>query len=258
MEIMPMKKTIVSDPVLKPSGDNALITIDTVEEGLSGTDKAEQDDNIPVVANIDEVVNHINQIVGENFFETALSVGNYVLEKFFNDDIKEALSRNPHKKHSYRDLQKHEGLKIHFTTLNQMVRIAIQERQLLEKFGEEKVKPLKYSQRVELLSFAEDVKIDMAQKCIDGQLTMVQMRSEIHKSQSVTSIISKYLSKDITSKKFKDLTDEENKTIQERINAYLKKEERTKNDLTIIKQKLEKLLKTKNQAKGKKQEETPV
>ena len=59
--------------------------------------KITPDDNMPtaVEINIDAEVNHINELIGNKLYETAIEVGNYVLKKFFKDDIEEVKSKIP-------------------------------------------------------------------------------------------------------------------------------------------------------------------
>ena len=96
--------------------------------------------------------------------------------------------------------------------------ITIQERFLVGKLTEEKVKLLSYSQRVELLPRNQDTKLTLAQKCIEENLTIKQMRAAISKNKTkpvsdkqkfidpfIHDVIAKYSANNITDKDFEKL-----------------------------------------------------
>ena len=129
---------------------------------------------------IDDAVNHINELVGNKLYETSIEVGNYVLKAFFNDDINEVKSRNPKKLLSFKKLCENPDLKVHPKHLNQMVQVAAQERLLIDKFGEEKVKGLGYSLKVELLKIQDDkIKTKTAKKWIAKPITILEAKKFI-------------------------------------------------------------------------------
>ncbi len=178
------------------------------------------DPNLPAVPPnddqlIDATVVEINRLVGDNLLKTATDVGSYILKHFYGDKIEEAMSKNPHKHNSYRKLQDRLDLKIHYKTLNQMVNITIQERFLVGELTEEKVKLLSYSQRVELLPRNQNTKLTLAQKCIEENLTIKQMRAAISKNKTkpvsgkkkfidpfIQDVIAKYSVNNIADKRF--------------------------------------------------------
>jgi hypothetical protein len=128
---------------------------------------------------INKHVVEINKLVVNDLIKTATKVGNYILEHFFNNDYLEAVSKNPHKPVSYRDLQKHKDLNIPFNMLNQMVRVAAQEKILLDTIFRN-IKLLSYSHRVELLQVDEsEKKIEFARRSIDGEFTVRKLRNVI-------------------------------------------------------------------------------
>jgi hypothetical protein len=200
---------------------------------------------------IEAAVIEINKLVGDNLLKTATAVGSYILEVFYKNDILEALSKNPKKHISYRKLQDRLDLKIHYKTLNQMVGITIQEQFLLDKFPEEKVKLLSYSQRVELLPRNDDDKLTLAEKCFEEQLTIKQIRSLISKSKIkpdtqnktianafIRDIIIKYSNKNILSEDLSKLSLGKIKTMQRNIETFEKEMEIALAQLANIKKQL--------------------
>jgi hypothetical protein len=217
------------------------------------------DPNLPAVAStddqlIDETVAKINELVGDNLLKTATDVGSYILKHFYGDNIEEAMSKNPHKHNSYRKLQDRLDLKIHYKTLNQMVNITIQERFLVGRLTEEKVKLLSYSQRVELLPRNQDTKLTLAQKCIEENLTIKQMRAAISKNKTkpvsgkkkfidpfIHDVIAKYSVNNITDKDFEKLPIGKIETMLKNIEDFEKDMETVIAQLDIIKKKLKPL-----------------
>ena len=131
-------------------------------------------------AQISKAVKEINDMVAKDVLSTAIKVGNHVIKTFFNNDIQEAMSKDPQKAVSYRDLQRNKELNISFNHLSLMVRIAAQEKLFPEKLEEKKLKLLSYSHRVELLQVDEEnKKIALAKKCVDDKLSVRDLRDEI-------------------------------------------------------------------------------
>lgn len=245
---------VASDPNVTPEA-----------EVIADVEHPNGDSNPPVVNPADEVpakdtekdslieaaVTKINELVGDNLLKTAMDVGNYILETFYNNDIQEALSKNPKKHNSYRKLQDSLDLKIHFKTLNQMVNITIQERFLLAKFSEDKLKLLSYSQRVELLPRNDDDKVTLAEKCFEEQLTIKQMRSAISKTKPKTdnrnitiasaiirNIITKYSKKNLSTEDFSKLPLGKLETMHTDIETFEKEMGLALAQLAIIKKQL--------------------
>jgi hypothetical protein len=78
-------------------------------------------------AEIDEAVAFINNKVAAHVLRGSLEVGEYVLAKFFNNDIHLAGSRNRYKPVSYRKLCDHPDLSVSRFTLMKMVKTAAQQ-----------------------------------------------------------------------------------------------------------------------------------
>lgn len=97
-------------------------------------------EHMPETRNVvDEAVEFINEKksllknqVAESSYKTFVEIGEYLLKTFFNNDIALASSKDEDKPETYRSLAKRDDLDVHYTTLNKMVRCAIQEKFLLE------------------------------------------------------------------------------------------------------------------------------
>jgi hypothetical protein len=120
-------------------------------------------------------------MIGSKLNSLAIEVGNYILKEIFNDDIEEARSKNPHKDKSYRKLQDHPDLKIHYSHLNQMVGVAIQERYFLKNLAKENFENhLTYSHRIELLKVKESKnKIDLVNECVENKYSVRELREKV-------------------------------------------------------------------------------
>jgi hypothetical protein len=195
----------------------------------------------------------------------SLAVGEYVLKMFFNNNITEARSRSPIKQHSYRKLQNHPGLKIHYKALSLMVNVAIQEKILLETIKPEELKLLTYSHRIELLVADDTSKLALAQKCIDEQLTIKQIRLEISNANTkpapgkkkfidpfIQDIIDKYSNKDFSVGDIKWTKIDMVKKMQAKVDEYLKEIENTQTQLKVSKINLQLIYNEKNKSKENK------
>jgi len=120
---------------------------------------------------VEASVKFINDKVAETVFRGSIEIGDYVLKNFFNDDIELASSQDPTKSASYNALCSHPDLAVSRQTLSNMVRVAAQERFLIANNVD--VDKLGYRHRVELLKVENnDIKIDLARKCIEMSLTV--------------------------------------------------------------------------------------
>lgn len=129
---------------------------------------------------ITKAVAEINKMVAKDVLSTAIKVGNFVIKTFFNNDINLAMSKDPTKAVSYRDLQNREDLSIRFNQLSMMVRIAAQDKIFPGKIDDNKIKLLTYSHRVELLQVQEEKsKIKLAIECIDNNLSVRDLHAKI-------------------------------------------------------------------------------
>ncbi len=133
---------------------------------------------------IDEAVNEINNIVGKNLLQTALEIGEYVLKKFFEDDIEKAKSHAPNKDVSFRKLEKRNDMVIRFSKLCLTVNLAIQERELRKQLENQpkpiQIENLHYSHRVELLKVKDEAKkVELVEKCVENDYTVETLRNVI-------------------------------------------------------------------------------
>ncbi len=216
-----------------------------------GTKPATEED--PIVT---EAVNHINTIIGDNLVNTAIQIGNYVLEKFYGNNIEDAKSRSPVKQNSFRKLQNHPDLKIHYKTLNQMVNVAIQENLLLKELGEDQVKMLTYSHKIELLPLKDEIKIEYAKKCIEEHLSINGLRKAISSKtvkndnkENYQAIIQhtldRYYKDDLSEKDFKGKGHKSLDKLVKDIEKYIEHNNSVNLKLSSIKEKLTPIIESK-------------
>ena len=139
------------------------------------------------VAAIHDTIAFINRTVSEKTLETALIVGNHVLSRYFNDDLEAAFSRTPYKSVSFGVLCDHPDLRLSKTHLIEMVRVAAQERFLMET--ELDMTPLNYTHRVKLIPLANDeIKVDMVRHCVAEDLTTRQLAYRVRRRNLETQL----------------------------------------------------------------------
>lgn len=125
-----------------------------------------------------EAVRFINDKVAVHVFNGSLEIGQYVLERFFNNDITLAGARNVHKPVSYSRLCQHPDLSVARTTLMNMVKTAAQEQFLMA--GGIAVDRLNYSQKVYLTRLENNAeKLALATACIDEGWTTRELKQRI-------------------------------------------------------------------------------
>jgi hypothetical protein len=199
------------------------------------------DQNFPTDENkiIDDAVQHINELIGKRYYETAIEVGDYVLKTFFKDSRTEIKSKNPNKEHSFNRLCERSDLKVHPKHLYQMVVVAAQEKLLIEKLGPEETSKLGYSLKVELLKVNSGKnKIEFAKHFIKKSFTVNQakeyLRLKIGSDTALNIIpfskplidqftkISEWAEKKEITGDFGELTPHKIKTINDNIEIYLK------------------------------------
>jgi hypothetical protein len=127
---------------------------------------------------IDEAVAFINERVASHVYNGSLEIGRYVLERFFNNDIRLAGSKNPFKPISYRKLCVHPELSVSRTTLTEMVRTAAQSRFFIENGIPEDA--ILYTNKVSLarLENNED-KLELVRACIEEGLTTRELKRRV-------------------------------------------------------------------------------
>lgn len=138
---------------------------------------------------VDEAVAWIRNTAFESIRKTSVEVGDYILKKFFDDDIELARSKNPYKNASFRALADRCGttdFPVSKTWLNNAVGVAIMTRQLpstksafkaLAPALQETLLPLKDPERVE----------KVAQKVVEGEYTVRQARKAVAQERARTT-----------------------------------------------------------------------
>jgi hypothetical protein len=225
-------------------------------------------ENVPAVVNIDidNAVHHINELVGNKLYETAIEVGNYVLKTFFKDDINEVKSKNPNKLLSFKTLCERSDLKVHPKHLNQMVQVAAQEKILIAG----KANELGYSLKVELLKIHDDkLKTKTAKKWIAKPITIAEAKKYISllggSSPAVSDLIplsspfidqlktiSEWVENDELTGKLEGLSINKIKKIKEHIDDFLNQYEPVKTKIDGVKAKIDPIYETKKRVEDEK------
>jgi hypothetical protein len=129
-------------------------------------------------AEIDEAVAFINEKVAAHVLRGSLEVGEYVLAKFFNNDIHLAGSRNRYKPVSYRKLCDHPDLSVSRFTLMKMVKTAAQQGFLVA--GGIAVEQLHYSQLAALTRLDNnEEKLALARECSDEGISVEELKMRV-------------------------------------------------------------------------------
>jgi hypothetical protein len=148
---------------------------------------------------VDDAVTFINEKANETLYRGSEEIGAYLLEKFFDNDIKIASSKKPQSP-SYAALCQREDLAVHPATLSVMVRVAAQESFFKEKGFDPA--GLTYTHKAELVKLPNtDEKIGLAQKALASTLTTRLLSEEVKKAKEksggtgkvVTPVIEKYM-----------------------------------------------------------------
>ena len=105
---------------------------------------------------IDKSVKFINDTIAITLYKGSLEIGRHILEKYFDNDIELASSRNPHKPVSFQKLCESPDLKVDSTTLSRMVRVASQEEYLIQ--NKVATDDLFYNHKLELIKLPNDNK----------------------------------------------------------------------------------------------------
>ena len=149
--------------------------LEVVKEVTEVTKDVVADDDL-----IDQAVQHINEIANKSVYSGFMEIGQYVLEKFFDNDIKKATSRNPRKPASYQKLCQRQDLVIDVPRLSIAVRVAAQEKYFEEKKID--TAQLTYTHKAELVKLANDKeKIKLAKDCIKNNWFTRQLEDEVKK-----------------------------------------------------------------------------
>ena len=129
---------------------------------------------------VKEAVHFINEKANETLYKGSEEIGAYLLEKFFNNDIEYATSRNPYKSASYTALCKSEDLAVYPATLSVMVRVAAQEVFFKEKGFD--TLGLSYTHKAELVKLPNvEAKLNLAREVLQGSYTTRLLSDEVKK-----------------------------------------------------------------------------
>ncbi|RJP43861.1 MAG: hypothetical protein C4548_06475, partial [Desulfobacteraceae bacterium] len=135
---------------------------------------------------IDDTIAFIHRTVSEKALEAALLIGDYILTRYFNNDMEAAFSKDPHKSTSFNALCNHPDLRISRYKLVDMVKVAAQER-FLRRLDDD-FTGLHYSHRLKLTALPNnEIKIDMAKECVDENLTTRQLGYRIRRRVAETA-----------------------------------------------------------------------
>ena len=134
---------------------------------------------------IDKSVEFINNAISKTLYKGNLEIGKYLLEHFYNNDIKLAFSRNPHKPVSFQKLCKRDDLGVHPSTLSRMVKVASQERYFID--SKTNVEELSYSNRLEFTKLPNSKKkLKLVEKCIKEEMSFRKLSEAISKINEKT------------------------------------------------------------------------
>lgn len=129
-------------------------------------------------AKITEAVKFINERAAETIYRGAEEIGAYILEKFFDNDIALATSKNPRKPAGYRSLCTHPDLVVKFEQLSVMVRVAAQERFLQDKKIVTTL--LSYSHKAELVKLDNgDDKLRLVTSLISKPISVRDLKGKV-------------------------------------------------------------------------------
>ncbi|MFZ2631417.1 MAG: hypothetical protein WA081_18740 [Desulfosalsimonadaceae bacterium] len=134
--------------------------------------------NQPDYALVEEAVAFISQTIEEMGKTVFLKVGDYLLTRFFNDNVLLASSKNRYKSMSYTELCRHTDLPVTRRQLGVMIRMAAQERYLILTHVD--VSRLCHIKKSYLIQLPDgDEKYVLAQKCIQENWTSRELYARI-------------------------------------------------------------------------------
>jgi hypothetical protein len=173
------------DKMLEPNTDPAASPEKTVVKTDAEIAELSEKDDDDLVFDDDPVIHAtIKFIRGEirsKVLATSLEIGNYVLKNFYHDRVAEARSKNPEKHTSYRKLCENQYLPLSKSNLNQMVRIAIQDRVFQRNNMQESVAGLTALHLSEIaklpsLSAKKDLIAEIRERGLSGNKTAERVR----------------------------------------------------------------------------------
>lgn len=125
---------------------------------------------------IDGAVDFINRTARSASLQMATAISEYIVDSFFGGDFNAISSKDPHKTASFAALCARQDLQIPATTLNRLVRIGHQVRQMPQDLAEK----LSMTQHRALLSVVETPhKQKLARQTIKHAWTVEQLKQNI-------------------------------------------------------------------------------
>lgn len=127
---------------------------------------------------IEEAIAYIYGTISAKALETAILIGDYILTRFFNDDMEAAFSKNSDKPVSFNMLCGHPDLCVSRDKLINMVKVAAQER-FFRSIGFDST-GLPYSHQLRLTRLPNgETKTALARTCIAENWTIQELASRI-------------------------------------------------------------------------------
>ena len=162
---------------------------EVIDDAEGGAAPVEADEpppqNLPDYALVEEAVAFISQTIEEMGKTVFLKVGDYLLTRFFNDNVLLASSKNRYKSMSYTELCRHTDLPVTRRQLGVMIRMAAQERYLILTHVE--VSRLCHIKKSYLIQLPDgDEKYALAQKCIQENWTSRELYARIRQMKQGT------------------------------------------------------------------------
>lgn len=128
----------------------------------------------------DDAVKFINEKANETLYKGSIEIGEYILEKFFENKPELASSKNPKKLQSFNKLCEREDLVVHPNRLSLMVRVASQEKFFITEDID--TKELSYTHKASLVKLDNNSKkINMVKKCIEKEWSTKALDNAIKK-----------------------------------------------------------------------------
>ncbi|MEW6141191.1 MAG: hypothetical protein AB1733_23450 [Thermodesulfobacteriota bacterium] len=131
---------------------------------------------------ISEAVNFINEKANEFVYRGYEEIGIFLLERFFENNVEKASSRNPRKPAAYRKLCQREDLAIHPSRLGVMVRVAAQEKFFASQ--DLNTSRLSYTHKAELVKIPDGPeKTRLVKKLLEKSLSTRQTADLVNKAR---------------------------------------------------------------------------
>ncbi len=128
---------------------------------------------------IDDAVRYINRKSNEGA-RSLIEIGEYLLQKFFDNDPSKVEDRAPRKGISLRKLAEHPDISLSFMSLSNAVRLAVQEH----LFIDDKYKALTDSHKIALFQIPDDeMKLHYADRVLDEGLSVRGLREMLEDAQ---------------------------------------------------------------------------